>query len=103
MSTAQSEPNPNTNTRRQPPYAIIVINDDVHTFDYVIACFQKVFRYNKEKAKALALKIHESGKAVVWTGVLEVAELYVEMIKEMGPDDKGKCDFPLSVELKPMR
>lgn len=91
-------------TKRQPPYAVIVLNDDIHTFEYVIECFQKVFGYDLNKAGKLALTIHEEGRAIVWTGALEVAELKKEQIQGMGPDHRAhkKCDFPLGVELEPL-
>ena len=36
--------------KRLPPYAVIVLNDDLHSFDYVIETFMKVFGYNQQKA-----------------------------------------------------
>ena len=90
--------------KKQPPYAVIVINDDIHTFEYVINCFQKVFGYNLQKSGQLAMRIHTEGRAIVWTGSLEVAELKKNQIEGMGPDHKAlkKCDFPLGVELEPL-
>ena len=41
----------------QPPYAVIVLNDDLHTFPYVIETFQKVFGYPAEKGHQLAEEI----------------------------------------------
>ncbi len=92
-----------TRTRRQPPYAVVVFNDEDHTFDYVITTFMKVFRYQPEKCLKLAVEIHEKGKAVVWVGSLEVAELKRDQIKGAGPDHwaKKKVDWPLKVELEP--
>lgn len=96
--------NEETKTKRQPPYAVVVLNDDVHTFGYVIACFQKVFGYDLRKSGKLAMTIHEQGRAVVWTGALEVAELKKEQIESMGPDYEAvkKCDWPLGVVLEPL-
>ncbi len=92
-----------TKTRRQPPYAVVVLNDDEHTFDYVIATFMKVFGYDVEKCFQLAKTIHEEGRAIVWIGSLEVAELKRDQIKEAGPDywSITKVTWPLSVELEP--
>lgn len=93
-----------TRTKTQPPYAVVVINDDVHTFAYVILCFQKVFGYDIQKCTQLAMTIHEAGRAIVWSGALEIAELKKEQIEGMGPDHEArqKCDFPLKVELEPL-
>jgi ATP-dependent Clp protease adaptor protein ClpS len=92
-----------TRTRRQPPYAVVVLNDDDHTFDYVIQTFMKVFNYEFEKCFKLAQMIHEEGRAIVWVGSLEVAELKRDQIKSAGPDhwSTKKVTWPLGVELEP--
>lgn len=106
MTTATPTLKPETRTKakRQPPYAVVVLNDDVHTFTYVIECFIKVFAYTKEKAVLLALLIHQKKRAIVWTGALEVAELKKEQIESMGPDHDAavECNFPLGVLLEPL-
>ncbi len=51
-----------TGTRFVPPYAVIVLNDDYHTFEYVICVFQKVFGYSLQKAILLAQEIHKQGR-----------------------------------------
>jgi len=91
-------------TRRQPPYAVIVLNDNDHTYDYVISCFRKVFKYEVEKCFQLADQIHRQGRAVVWTGPLEVAELKRDQIKSAGPDfnTSPPVKYPLGVDLEPM-
>lgn len=87
-----------------PPYAVIVLNDNHHTFEYVIMAFQKVFGYNLEKGKQLATTIHEEGRAIVWSGAKEVAELKKEQIESVGPDifARKRVDWPLGVELEPL-
>jgi ATP-dependent Clp protease adaptor protein ClpS len=90
--------------KKQPPYAVIVHNDDLHTFQYVIETFTKVFGYPLGKGYALALEIHCSGRAIVWSGSLEVAELKRDQIRSAGPDFYAirKVDFPLGVTIEPL-
>ena len=92
-----------TRTKQQPPYAVVIINDDVHTFEYVIICISKVFKYDLDKCKRLTMDVHTKGRAIVWVGSLELAELKKEQIEGMGPDPFANkvCDFPLKVELEP--
>lgn len=87
-----------------PPFAVIVEDDDEHTFEYVIETFQKVFGYNVEKCFKLAQKIHEEGESLVWSGSKEVAELKVDLIRSAGTDfyASKKPDFPLGVRMEPM-
>ncbi|NUQ23639.1 MAG: ATP-dependent Clp protease adaptor ClpS [Saprospiraceae bacterium] len=46
---------------------LIVYNDDVNTFEWVIQCFIEVLRHTTEQAEQLALLIHFKGKATVKT------------------------------------
>lgn len=108
MPITIDRPAPKTRTDTEvkllPPYAVIVLNDDHHTFDYVIMAFQKVFGYSLEKSHELAKTIHSAGRAVVWTGQLEVAELKKEQIESIGPDKFARklVNWPLGVELEPV-
>jgi len=90
--------------KRLPPYAVVVLNDDEHSFAYVIATFMKVFGYDQAKSFRLALEIHASGRGIVWTGPKEVAELKRDQIHSAGPDlhAETKVSFPLGVVLEPL-
>ena len=90
--------------RVQPPYAVIVLNDDLHTFSYVIETFQKVFGYSVEKATLLAIGIHHAGRASVWSGTRELAELKLEQVRGAGPDlyAETRVEFPLGAYIEPL-
>ena len=83
--------------RTQPPYVVILENDDFHTFEYVIELLQKICGKSLEDAAALALQVHTAERAAVWSGSKEVAELKCEQIKGYGPDlySSKKVDFPI--------
>jgi ATP-dependent Clp protease adaptor protein ClpS len=91
-----------TKTKRQPPYAVILHNDDVNTMDWVITVLQKVFGYTLPKCFELMLEAHETGRSVVWVGSLEVAELKAEQIHSCGSDpsrqDAGAQPLGVTVE-----
>ena len=70
-----------TETRRIPPYNVILENDDHHSFDFVVEVLGKALAYTKEHAVRLTLQAHNTGRAVVWTGPKEVAELKREQIQ----------------------
>ncbi|HWB12272.1 MAG TPA: ATP-dependent Clp protease adaptor ClpS [Pirellulales bacterium] len=93
-----------SNPKRLPPYAVVVLNDDEHTFVYVISTFMKVFGYDRTKSFRLALEIHARGRGIVWTGPKEVAELKRDQIHSAGPDLHAakKVSFPLGVVLEPL-
>lgn len=91
-------------TKRQPPYAVIIENDDLHTFEYVILLIQKVFGYNQQKAYLLTSDIHDTGRVVAWSGSKEVAELKCEQVKNFGPDTfpSKPVEMPLGCYIEPM-
>jgi ATP-dependent Clp protease adaptor protein ClpS len=88
--------------KKQPPYAVIVENDDFHTFDYVIEVLQKVFGYDLQKAFQLTKQVHLAGQALVWSGALELAELKRDQIRGYGPDTYAMkpVTFPLGVRVE---
>jgi ATP-dependent Clp protease adaptor protein ClpS len=90
-------------TRRQPPYAVLIHNDDHNGMDFVVAVLQKVFSYPLEKCVQLMKEAHESGLAVVWVGALEVAELKAEQIVSCGADPRSASNRkqPLRVTVEP--
>jgi ATP-dependent Clp protease adaptor protein ClpS len=50
------------------PAKVILFNDEVHTFDEVIAQIIKAVRCSREKAEALTWEVHNTGRSVVYTG-----------------------------------
>jgi ATP-dependent Clp protease adaptor protein ClpS len=90
--------------KRLPPYAVIVLNDDLHSFDYVIETFMKVFGYNQQKSFLLAQQIHLNGRGIVWSGPKEVAELKRDQILGAGPDlyAAKKVEGPLGAFIEPL-
>ena len=64
-----------------PMYKVILNNDDYTPMDFVIEVLTKFFRMDSEKATQLMLNVHEKGRAIVWTGEREKAEMYVQQLQ----------------------
>jgi ATP-dependent Clp protease adaptor protein ClpS len=62
------------------PWQVIVHNDPVNLMTYVTMVFQRVFGYPREKAEQHMLEVHHKGRSILWTGVRERAELYVQQL-----------------------
>lgn len=91
-----------TRTRRQPPYAVVLHNDDSNGMEFVVMVLRKVFGYTVEKCVELMMEAHEKGRAAVWVGALEVAELKADQIRSCGPDPHVKAGgHPLGVSVEP--
>src|ERR1700745_3598797 len=86
--TLPARPAPETEerTRRQPPYHVILLNDDDHTFEYVIRMLKELFGYQEEQGFLMAYEVHTKGRVIVCTTSLERAELKRDQIHAFGPD-----------------
>jgi ATP-dependent Clp protease adaptor protein ClpS len=62
------------------PWNVVAHNDPVNLMSYVTRVFQKVFGYSKERAQKHMLEVHHRGRSVVWTGMREPAEAYVQKL-----------------------
>ena len=63
------------------PWNVVVHNDPVNLMSYVTMVFQRVFGFSKERARKHMLEVHQNGRSIVWTGVREPAESYVEQLQ----------------------
>jgi ATP-dependent Clp protease adaptor protein ClpS len=83
MVTTKPKEREQTRTRKLPPYNVILENDDYHSFEFVMEVLQKVLGCDQQRAYVLTHLAHTSGRAVIWTGAKEVAELKVEQVRSL--------------------
>lgn len=62
------------------PWHVVVHNDPVNLMSYVTMVFQKVFGFSRERAEKHMLEVHREGRSIVWSGLRERAELYVQQL-----------------------
>ena len=63
---------------------LIVYNDDVNTFDWVIQCFMEVCSHTYEQSEQLSLIVHFSGKACVKTASFDILKPMKDSLVERG-------------------
>jgi len=80
-----------------PQYKVILLNDDVTTFEFVTNMLIRVFGKNSDEARALTLEVHNKGSALITVTNLERAELYVEQIRSLARP-RG---YPLAATIEP--
>src|SRR5437879_3316639 len=81
LVTTKPKERERASVHRQPPYHVILENDDHHSMEFVVEVLLKVLGCTPERAVQFMFTAHHSGRAVVWTGSREVAELKVEQIR----------------------
>ena len=68
-----------------PNYKVIVLNDDVNTFQHVANCLMKYIPgMTSDRAWSLTEQVHDEGQATVWVGPQEAAELYHQQLRREG-------------------
>jgi ATP-dependent Clp protease adaptor protein ClpS len=90
-------------TRRIPPYSVILHNDDHHSMEFVVEVLCKALGVHVERAFEFMLTAHTTGRCAVWTGSKEGAELKAEQIQtfhEMRERDGAQLG-PLGVTIEP--
>ena len=62
------------------PWNVVVHNDPINLMSYVTMVFQRVFGYPRERAEKHMLEVHHNGRSILWSGMRERAELYVQQL-----------------------
>lgn len=71
-------------------FELVIYNDDVNTFEWVIECLIKYCKHTAEQAEQCALLIHYKGKYVVFQGPFQKLE----------PICVSLCDCGLSAKIE---
>ena len=73
-------------TKKLPPYHVILLNDDDHSFEYVIHMLQTLFGHPPETGFQMAKEVDTHGRVIVAPRRKERAELKRDQIHAFGPD-----------------
>lgn len=80
MSETTIEQETETEDAMDVPWNVVVHNDPVNLMTYVTMVFLKVFGYSRERCTRHMLEVHHKGRSIVWTGLREPAESYVQTL-----------------------
>jgi ATP-dependent Clp protease adaptor protein ClpS len=75
-----------TQRRGQPPYQVVLLDDNYHTYDYVTRMLRQLFGLPRAHALRIAQAVDADGRAVLLTTTREHAELKAEQITGFGAD-----------------
>ena len=96
VQTAQPEP------RTAPLWHVVLLNDDDHTYAYVIEMLGKLFGHGQETAYRMAREVDTTGRVIVATLVFERAEFKQQQIHAYGPDPRiTHCRGSMRAVLEP--
>lgn len=69
-----------------PLYQVVLLDDDVHTYDYVVEMLQRLFLLSMADAFRHAVEVDTTGRTVVIICELPQAEFARDQIAGYGPD-----------------
>ena len=72
--------------RHVPLYHVVLLDDDDHTYEYVIEMLTKLFRHSAETSYRMACEVDATGRVIVETTVFERAEFKRDQIRAYGRD-----------------
>jgi len=77
---------PKESTKQPVPWNVVLLDDNDHSYDYVIRMMQELFAHPKEKAFKIAQTVDSDKRAVCLTTHKEHAELKRDQILAFGRD-----------------
>ena len=100
--SVQSRPAPRDNPPKQPRHwNVVLLDDDDHTYEYVIRMLGELFRHGLPTAFIMAQHVDEHGRVVVLTTHKEHAELKRDQILAYGKDPLlARCKGSMSAILE---
>jgi ATP-dependent Clp protease adaptor protein ClpS len=85
-----------------PPYNVVLLDDDDHSYEYVILMLKRIFGHPIEKGYEMAQEVDATGRVTVATTNLEQAELKRDQIQTFGPDPLiPRCKGSMSATVEP--
>lgn len=88
--------------QKEPPYHLILLDDNEHTYQYVIAMLGSVFGYAPEKGFAIACAVDSQGQAILMTGGLEEVRLKQDQVHTYGADPlMPECKGSMTAVIEP--
>src|SRR5258707_6465855 len=71
-----------------PAYNVVLLDDDDHTYDYVIEMLQALFVFSLDQAYQHAVEVDTHGRTILLTCTLSEAEFARDQVHAFGPDKR---------------
>jgi ATP-dependent Clp protease adaptor protein ClpS len=99
-----AEPEIDTDVRLAPTWHVVLLDDQDHSYEYVIEMLGKIFGYDLAKSFEMAREVDASGRCIVYTGAKERAEFKRDQIHGFGADWRiPRCKGSMSATLEAAR
>ncbi|MFW5828951.1 MAG: ATP-dependent Clp protease adaptor ClpS [Planctomycetota bacterium] len=87
-----------------PRWHVVLLDDDAHSYDYVIEMLMELFGHSLQRAFLMAVEVDNTGRVIVDTTSKERAQLKQEQIHKYGADPRILgCQGSMSAIIEPAR
>lgn len=101
-ATADPKAAPRAQPRQPHMWNVVLLDDQDHTYEYVIQMMQELFAHSKPRAQQVAKAVDTQGRAVCLTTHKEHAELKRDQIHGYGRDARiAACKGSMSAIIEP--
>ena len=102
VAVAKPKPAELPKRKQLPPYHVVLLDDDDHSYAYVIEMLGDVFAYSIDKSLGMAEEVDSNGRVIVLTTHREHAELKRDQILRYGADPRDpKCPGSMRAVIEP--
>ena len=87
---------------KAPLFNVVLLNDDDHSYDYVIEMLQKIFCFSWQQAYEHAVEVDFTGRTILITCGLEEAQFARDQVHSYGVDHRiPHCRGSMSAIIEP--
>jgi ATP-dependent Clp protease adaptor protein ClpS len=87
---------------KAPLFNVVLLNDDDHSYDYVIEMLQKIFCFSWQQAYDHAIEVDFTGRTILITCGLEEAQFARDQVQSYGVDHRiPHCRGSMSAVIEP--
>ena len=77
---------PTTTPKKQPRYHVVLLDDDDHSYAYVVHMLERLFGFPPQVGYRMAQQVDATGRAILLTSTFEHAEFKRDQVLGFGPD-----------------
>ena len=83
-------------------FHLVLLDDNDHTYEYVVEMLGRVMGYGRQKAFAIACVVDSQGQAILETASHDQCTRHQRLIHSFGPDQRIKhCQGSMSAVVEP--
>ena len=79
-----------------PKYKVILLNDNVTTFDFVIEILMSVFHKSSQEAEQITMNVHNNGSGIAGIYSYDIAQTKINQVKKQATEQ----NFPLQLKME---